>query len=73
MFGPLPKQYCVYFYAITVICFVVFAVTMMGSMYTIFKHYKTLNRFYYVNTGLLLMNLFFAYFANRLFNTMCIA
>lgn len=70
-FGPLGKDYCVWFYWLSVISLVLFVISVITIIYTIlFEGEK-------FSTGLL-MNLlaisfvyFIPYFENRLLFTMC--
>lgn len=70
-FGPLGKQYCVWFYWLSVISLVLFVISIVSVIYTLLFEKGSMN------TGLL-MNLlaisfvyFIPYFENRLLYTMC--
>ena len=70
-FGPLGKQYCAWFYWLSVISLVLFVISIVTLLYALFFGNEKLS------TGLL-MNLlaisfvyFIPYFENRLLYTMC--
>lgn len=71
-FGPLSREYCVYFYYLSVIFGLMFAFTAMSAIYVMMFHSRKVNKMFIVNTVLVLSNLFLGYFANRLLNTMCV-
>ena len=70
-FGPLGKQYCGWFYWLSVISLVLFVISIVTLLYALFFGSEK------ISTGLL-MNLlaisfvyFIPYFENRLLYTMC--
>lgn len=70
-FGPLGKQYCNWFYWLSVISLVLFVISIVTLLYALFFGNEK------ISTGLL-MNLlaisfvyFIPYFENRLLFTMC--
>lgn len=68
-FSPLSKDYCVYFYFITVIVFVMLILAMFASLMVMFKGKGKKNYL------LLISNLFtlaLVYFQNRLLYSMCV-
>jgi hypothetical protein len=70
LFGPLPKKYCVYFYILSIIGFVLFAVVILGTLVSGVS--KRLGLMHYIS-GLsiaLVYGLF--YFQSRLLHTMCV-
>ena len=71
-FGPLPREYCVYFYALSIIFGLFFVFSSISIAYLIVMHYKKVNIMFIVNSGLVLINTFVAYFVNRLLHTMCV-
>lgn len=70
-FGPLNKDSCVYFFAMSVIFFVFLVITLFVQFFVIIKSYKVLNFNLIVNAGLVSINLFLIYYVNRIFYTMC--
>ena len=71
-FGPLPREYCMYFYVLSLIFGFAFFVSLFGILGFIIFNYKKVNTTFLVNSTMLLLNMFLAYIANRLLNTMCI-
>ena len=69
-FGPLPREYCLYYYFLSVITAIVFAITLLSFVFAVFKAKK-------VKFGMLmsmfstLLSLFVGYFVSRLLYTMC--
>lgn len=70
LFGSLGKQYCVYFYLLSVFGFVLFALTVIGMVSTLF--FKKLDM--KVMMGLVMASLGYGifYFQNRLLHSMCV-
>lgn len=71
-FGPLPREYCVYFYILSVICGVIFVTSAISIAYFMLMHFKKVNTMFVINSLMILFNMFLAYVANRLLHTMCI-
>jgi len=71
-FGPLPREYCVYFYALSIIFGVIFVSSAISILYFIIMHFKKVDVIFVLNALLLLFNTFLAYIANRLLHTMCV-
>lgn len=71
-FGPLPREYCVYFYALSIIFGIMFALSIISIGYYMITNIKKVNTMFIVNSILILLNTFLAYFANRLLHTMCV-
>lgn len=71
-FGPLSKQYCVYFYLMSIFFFVMFVLSIIGVIYAAMSKPKQVDFMFIVNSALLLFNTWLAYFVNRLLNTMCV-
>ena len=68
-FSPLGKEYCAYFYIVSVIIFVVLIIALITSLITIIKSKKKTNH------TLLITNIFtlaLVYFQNRLLYSMCV-
>jgi hypothetical protein len=71
-FGPLPREYCVYFYALSIIFGIMFMVSAVSISYFMVTHINKINTMFVVNSLLILLNSFLAYLANRLLHTMCV-
>jgi hypothetical protein len=71
-FGPLPREYCVYFYALSIFFGFVFIVSLASFLAVSIYHYKKINIMTVMNTSMLLINTFLAYLVNRLLHTMCV-
>ena len=71
-FGPLPREYCVYFYALSIACGIIFVSSILSITYFMVIHFKKVNMMFIVNSSLILLNTFLAYLANRLLHTMCV-
>ena len=71
-FGPLNREYCVYFYALSIACGIIFVTTILSITYFMVNHIKQVNAMFIVNSCLILLNTFLAYLANRLLHTMCV-
>jgi hypothetical protein len=70
-FGPLGQEWCVYFYLLSVIFGVMFAFSAVSIVSFAVMNTKKINMMFVVNSSLVLFNIFLAYLANRLLNTMC--
>jgi len=71
-FGPLPREYCLYFYALSIIFGALFVFTLISIAYFMVMHFNKVNTMFVLNSLLVLLNTFLAYLANRLLNTMCV-
>lgn len=71
-FGPIGQEWCVYFYALSVIFGVMFAFSAVSIASFALMNIKKVNLMFIVNSALVLFNIFLAYLANRLLNTMCV-
>ena len=71
-FGPLGKEYCVYFYALSIIAGITFAISVISVMWYAVMHMNKITSMFVVNAALVIFNTFLAYIANRLLHTMCI-
>ncbi len=69
-FSPLGKEYCAYFYILSVFGFVSFWVFLFGALFYGFK--KNLGFGYYMHTMILSTSFIVGYFQNRLLYSMCI-
>ena len=71
-FGPLGKEYCVYFYVLSIIFGVTFVLSAISIGSFIVMHSKKVDSMFIANSFLILFNTFLAYLSNRLLNTMCV-
>lgn len=71
-FGPLPREYCVYFYALSIVFGFIFIMSAVSIAYFMITHIKKINTMFIVNSVFILLNSFLAYLANRLLHTMCV-
>lgn len=75
LFGPLPKEYCGYFYILSIFFYVLLIIFIVLSLGYLIKNYNNLKQirfilFIYVIQ--LITSLFLSYFVNRLLYSMCI-
>ena len=71
LFGPLPLEYCLYFYFLSIFGFVLLVLFIVPALFYGLTKRKGLD--YYLNIiGLSLGYLIF-YFQNRLLHSMCVA
>ncbi len=71
-FGPLSKDYCVYFYVLSIISGVTFALSAVSVVSYMVMHFSKINSMFIINSALILFNTFLAYIANRLLHTICV-
>jgi hypothetical protein len=71
-FGPLPREYCVYFYALSIFFGVLFVFSTISIASFMVLHLKQVNTMFVVNSLLVLFNTLLGYIANRLLHTMCV-
>lgn len=71
-FGPLGKEYCVYFYVLSIIFGITFVLSSISIGYFMITHHKRVDATFIANSFLILFNSFLAYLSNRLLNTMCV-
>jgi hypothetical protein len=71
-FGPLDKEYCLYFYYLSILFAIVFVLIAFGVFISVFKGYKKMDFKIALNLLMLLINSFLIYFVNRLLYSMCI-
>jgi hypothetical protein len=69
--GPLDKNSCTYFLAWTIFFFIVLLFVFIAQVIILFKNYKNLSGNNILNALSILINIFLAYFVNRLLLTMC--
>jgi len=71
-FGPLPREYCVYFYFLSIMFGLLFVFSAVSIAYMMIMHFKKVNAMFVSNALLILANTFIAYISNRLLHTMCV-
>lgn len=71
-FGPLPREYCVYFYALSIFFGFAFVMSAISIAYFMLTNIKKVNVMFIVNSMFILLNSFLVYLANRLLHTMCV-
>jgi len=71
-FGPLPREYCVYFYILSIIFGFLFIFSVISVAYFMIMHSNKINMMFILNSFLAIFNTFLAYLANRLLHTMCV-
>jgi hypothetical protein len=71
-FGPLGKEYCIYFYVLAIIFGITFFLSLISIGSFIVMHHKKVDSMFIANSFMLLFNSFLAYLSNRLLNTMCV-
>jgi hypothetical protein len=71
-FGPLPREFCVYFYALSVLFSVMFVTSVLSIGYFMVTNIKKVDGMFIVNSLLVLLNTFLSYLVNRLLHTMCV-
>lgn len=70
-FGPLSKEYCLYYYIMEVIAATMFVITLLSVIVGAFK-VKKLNVRYFFMALYALLPIFMSYFVMRLMYTICI-
>ena len=70
-FGPLPREYCLYYYFLAVISAVLFVITLLSFAFTIFKS-KQIKTGMWLSMLNVLITIFMSYFISRLMYTICI-
>ena len=70
-FGPLGKEYCLYFFFMSVFFFFMIILGVIGIISAIVMKPKKFDVMFIVNAVMLMFNAVLAYFVNRLLNTMC--
>lgn len=71
-FGPLGKEYCIYFYVLSIVFGFLFALSVISIVSFAIMNFKKVNSMFIVNSLMVLLNTYLAYLANRLLHTMCI-
>ena len=71
-FGPLSREYCVYFYALTILSAFVLVSSAITISYFMIMHFKKVDAMFMFNSFYVLFTAFLGYIANRLLHTMCV-
>jgi|694.fasta_scaffold02705_14 hypothetical protein len=70
IFGPLTKEYCIWFYLLSVVGFVLLVLLLVSGLFIGLSKGKNTEYYYYLLMGSLAYGIF--YFQNRLLYSMCI-
>ncbi len=70
-FGPLSREYCAYFYFMSIVFFGLFILSIIGVLSAVVMKGKKMDFMFILNSSVLVLNILLAYFVNRLLNTMC--
>ena len=71
-FGPLPREYCVWYYFMSILGGISVIFAVLGLLGYIIMNYKKLNPTLITQLALALFQSFLVYFTSRLLHTMCI-
>ena len=71
-FGPLGKEYCTYFYVMSIIFGITFVLSAISIGSFIVMHHKKVDSMFIVKSFMILINTFLAYLSNRVINAMCV-
>lgn len=74
LFGPLPKEYCYYFYVMSIFFYVLLILFILLSLGYLLKNYNNLKNIKFVlliYVVQVIVSLFLSYFVNRLLYSMC--
>ena len=72
LFGPLGREYCSYFYFLSILFFVAFASYLIITIVNMIRNPKIVNGQMLLNSSLLLIYTLVPYYVNRLMYTMCL-
>jgi hypothetical protein len=70
LFSPLSKEYCVWFYWVSIFYYVVFLMVLLSAIVYGIKRNKDFG--YYLQSFMMSLVMFFNYFIARLFYSMCV-
>lgn len=70
LFSPLSKEYCMWFYWVSIFYYVVFLMVLLSAIIYGIKHKKDFG--YYLQSVMMSLVMFFNYFIARLFYSMCV-
>ena len=71
LFGPLGKEWCIYFYVLSIFFFASFIISAGFMLYKIAKNPKDLSVMFFFNSVFVLLYTLIPYYVNRLLYTMC--
>ena len=71
-FGPLPKEYCAYFYFLSVLFGLYFIIIVFAMFGYSAMNFNKLNVSLVFKSFYVLLSVLVIYFANRLLHTMCL-
>ena len=71
-FGPLSKKFCLYFYWLSIIFFVLLIFSIISTVIFAIMNPKRITMPMILNTILVWFNIALLYLVNRLLNTMCL-
>jgi Mg2+ and Co2+ transporter CorA len=71
IYGPLPKDYCVYFYFLSIFGFILMIFTFVTGLFIAISKKKDVTFYIQIIMASLAYGLF--YFQNRLLNSMCVS
>ena len=71
-FGPLDKKNCLYFYILSIFFGILFVTTLISLIGGMLMYNKKMDKMVTFHLLFGLINIFVAYFVNRLLHTMCI-
>jgi hypothetical protein len=71
-FGPLGKEWCIYFYVLSMFFLFAFGLSIIGIIGSVVFNKKKIDSMFVANSVAILFNTLLAYFVNRLLNTMCV-
>ena len=69
MFGPMHKEYCLYFYYLSIFGFILFTIALLTMVRLAVS--KKRGSVFYLNSAMVLLGYGIFYFQNRLLHTMC--
>ncbi len=73
LFGPLGKQYCHYFYFMSILSFIGFIIAAIFIVFRIIKEPKDILKFNFILESVaIIFYTLLPYFLQRLFYTMCV-
>lgn len=70
LFGPLSKQFCLYFYILSIVGFAFFVIIIISTLFIGITKRKELDFYLAMFSGALVYG--FIYFQNRLLHSMCV-
>lgn len=72
LFGPLGKNYCLYFYVMSAMSFSLFLLYVLYIIISVIKNPSKMNIPFVMHSLFILMYSLLGYFVNRLLYTMCV-